>query len=163
MKRLLLCLFVIAFTACKQYDEDFFTSISFNDIKEISIPKEYKMIKEDYMLPDSPIIEEAMTDFSIRYNTAKKYKVIIYGDVMFHNDGYGFWDSSRNDSIKLKRLVITGEGIKNTVYDIKNPIDFKTCIIPSRILYSIRDDFFLKTKFTKFNFGRITFNPTFTF
>lgn len=107
------------------------------------------------MLPNSAIIEEPLIDLNVKYDIEKKYSVILYCDIIFHETEDGFWDSSRNDSIKLRRLIITGKDIDNTIYDKSNPIDFKTCIIPSEILYSIREDFFLRMKYTKFNFGKI--------
>ncbi|RRC96909.1 hypothetical protein [Prevotella sp. OH937_COT-195] len=133
---------------------DFFISVGINDIKENQMQELSYERKQyvDYHVPSVGTISDPIIDFDVKYDTLKKYGVGMVGDVMFCKDDSGYWDTSRKDSIRLREVVILGIREGTVVrYNSRNPIDFKKCGIPYEVLSSIREDFFFRMKYTKFD------------
>ena len=158
MRKLLIVLAAIICASCSTYNQRFFSGLGIEDINNThSIHYEYKKSNIDSKFPQVGYIEEPIIDFTIKYDTAKKYSIILYGDLIFHKDSCGLWDSSQIDSVNIVRLIfVTKEiGTKSEIFDTNHPIDFHTFPIPKQILNSVRNDFLIRMKETKFHAGKI--------
>lgn len=108
----------------------------------------------DYHFPETGRITEPAFDFKLRYDTIRKYNVILFADIIFKRDDKGYWDSSQKDSICLKKVIITCKNGKPIFIDINKPVNLHKMHIPKKFLLSIRDDFFKRMKYTKFELVR---------
>ncbi len=116
----------------------------------------------DYHVPEAGSISEPQIDFSIKYDTLKKYNVCLFADIVFCRDNSGYWDSSKKDSICLRKMVVSCATNPPIIIGNSDSFNLRECKIPKKILLALRDDFFFRMKYTKFDFPR-TKNKAYTY
>lgn len=160
-------LFPIAFilSSCSTLvSNKYLVELSVDDIKDDNSENiEYNSSHYiDYHVIEAGSISEPKIDFSIKYDTLKKYNICLFADIVFCRDDSGYWDSSKKDSICLRKIVISSAENSSVIIDNSKSFNIKKCKIPKKILLALRDDFFFRMKYTKFDFPR-TKNKAYTY
>ena len=151
-------LFIISFllSSCSTLvSNKYFVGLSVDDINDCNSKNlVYSSHYIDYHVPEAGSISEPQIDFSIKHDTLKKYNISLFADIVFCKDDSGYWDSSKKDSICLRKIIISSAKYPPMIIDNGELFNMKKCKIPKRILLALRDDFFFRMKYTKFNFPR---------
>ncbi len=165
MNKIFLFLIVFILSSCSTLVSDrYFVGLSVDDIKDDNSKTMVYNCSHyiDYHVPEAGSISEPQIDFSIKYDTLKKYNVCLFADIVFCRDDSGYWDSSKIDSICLRKIVVSSATNPSIIIDKSESFNLLKCKIPKRILLALRDDFFFRMKYTKFDFPR-TKNKAYTY
>ena len=124
----------------------FFNTISTKDIpsmSEKSISYRISYLNTDCIRCGT--ISEPLFDYNIKYDTLSHYKVVVIGYV------------------GITRLVISSLHSPRELYSKHgdehwNDIPWEECSLPKKILKKIRNDFLIRTKYSKYLFNKSELN-----
>ncbi len=142
----------------------FFNTISTKDIpsmSEKSISYRISYLNTDCIRCGT--ISEPLFDYNIKYDTLSHYKVVVIGYVVFEKDNYQENQYERIDSVGITRLVISSLHSPRELYSKHgdehwNDIPWEECSLPKKILKKIRNDFLIRTKYSKYLFNKSELN-----
>ena len=151
MKRLLYVLFLsVAIVSCSIRHDDFFDTISVKNVKQIDIDTtEYTTEYMDYHFPEIGTHSLPVFKNSIKFDTLLQYRVRFVGGAVFRTDsvedGYKIIDS-----VYVSAVHVNYKDNNHVSYTKQNYNNWKDCPIPIPIILKLREDFYLRMKYQKY-------------
>ena len=150
MKKLLYILFLSVCTSCSIQRGNFFDAICVNIIKQIDTDTiEYITEDMDCHFPEIGKLSIPIFKNSVKYDTLSQYRVRFVGGVVFRTDSIENGPKDI-DSVYVSAIHISNKENSHLYYTKHNYNNWKDCPIPASVLWKLRDDFWLRMKYQKY-------------
>ena len=150
MKRLLYVLFLSVAISCSIRHDDFFDTISVKNVRQINIDTiEYITEYMDFHFPEIGTHSLPVFKNSIKFDTLLQYRVRFVGGAVFRTDsvedGYKIIDS-----VYVSAVHVNYKDNNHVSYTKQDYNNWKDCPIPISIILKLREDFYLRMKYQKY-------------
>ena len=150
MKQLLYLFLSFIVSSCKIQHDVFFDPISVDDVGKIDTDTiDYLSESMDCAFPEIGVLSLPKFNSVIKYDTLSQYRVRFVGGVVFRTDSVEV-GPKEIDSVYISAIHIHSRGDNYICYTKQNYNNWKTCPIPVSIMGKLRDDFFLRMKYQKY-------------
>ncbi|MDO4981897.1 MAG: hypothetical protein Q4E58_13470 [Prevotellaceae bacterium] len=164
MKQLFLLLFAcILLTACGTYMscKEYFGVRSTNNIATYPDSLYYQTDALDLHVGT---ISRPIMKYDFSFDTLSHYRIMVCGDVFFHQNEYSadsmYWDAVI-DSVALKSFYVKKKGFPAEHFSASDKGNrssgkksWKKLHIPDSLLLLIREDFYVRMKYTRYRFRK---------